>query len=140
MVRLRLVQLRDSAGRRRLHSRGVAERTARRRERPTCYRRYTFAAPLWDNSQFNRIDVYLYSPAAYVNQPGGRLPLPRPPPSTRINVNTPTARSYASRRRTSDGTFAPHFQSMGVVPAGIYLRSFNQAWVADVAGAPVVGR
>ena len=73
--------------------------------------------------------MYLYSPATYVNQRSAVYPYPVPsidPDS--INSN----RSFI-RKPTSDfgWDFAPHFQSMGVTRS-IYLRSFNQAWVADV--------
>ena len=93
------------------------------------HRRYTFGAPLYDNSQFNRIDVYIYSPAHYVNQQSAAYPYPVPAiDPDDINSN----RSFI-RKATSDfgWDFAPHFQSMGVT-GSIYLRAFNQAWLSDV--------
>ena len=93
------------------------------------HRRYTFAAPLWDNTQFNRVDVYLYPPAAYADAQSAAYPYPVPTIDP-IGVNS--NRSFI-RKATSDfgWDFAPHFQSMGVTRS-IYLRAFNQAYLQDV--------
>ena len=93
------------------------------------HRRYTFPAPLWDNSQYNRIDLYLYSPAAYANTQAAAYPYPVPT----IDPDAVNSNRSFIRKPTSDfgWDFAPHYQSVGV-RRGVYVRSFNQAWVSDV--------
>ena len=62
------------------------------------FRRYTFPAPLLDNSQFNRIDVYLYPVPAYIDAQAAAYPYPIPAIDP-DNVNS--NRSFI-RKPTSD--------------------------------------
>ena len=93
------------------------------------FRRYTYPAPLLDNSQFNRIDVYLYPVRPYIDAAAAAYPYPIPaidPDSIESN------RSFI-RKATSDfgWDFAPHFIGVGIHKS-VYLRAFNQAFIQDV--------
>ena len=93
------------------------------------FRRYTFPAPLLDNSQFNRIDIFLYPLPAYVDAAAAAYPYP----IEAINPDlVESNRSFVRAPTSGFGwDFAPAYLGVGVYKS-VTLRAFNQAWVQDV--------
>ena len=93
------------------------------------FRRYVYPAPLFDNSQFNRIDVYLYPSQPYIDAAASSYPYPIPA----IDPDGVESNRSFIRKATSDfgWDFAPHFTGVGI-DRSIYLRAFNQAYIQDV--------